>query len=187
MIESNAIITFEWLPSPAVVVQTSLAGFNFINFEQSPKIKVPNSVNAIPMSIPRLTISGGEKGSKAIIEGRCESAIIFDESSEMKYAIFHLVNFTNLLDGAIRKDSHVWKGRSIVNFDGWMLTIDSVNDIKQVEESLKVTRGYAITHVARLECIDKSLFSVEQAKKSWMDYIGFYLLPVAYDHHQFCP
>src|SRR5581483_10799633 len=143
-------LQLQWFPYPGI-------GFNWHNDDASPRdalrgltISLPDlgaSARGYPISVPYW-----EEGKVA---GYLEEPIDLGEDRGLTEVVFHLVNFSDYINGGPvrRGPSHSWRGR--LEFQGleWQVTIDSVKDYYDLIKDTESKRGYAITHVGKLERI----------------------------------
>ena len=94
------------------------------------------------------------------------------------YAKFFIPNFRYIIGRAIRYEkqnsvSNV-NSRLSLSAKGWNITLDSLSNIKQLEEDLINSSGFAITHYGILEKNDGSLFDYQESKQI-IDALKLYL------------
>jgi hypothetical protein len=65
--------------------------------------------------------------------------------------IVHLCNFSNYLGGVVSTQTGGWvAGRLSLCDDEWDIDIDPVPDLRKVQDAVKASGGYAMTHVCRI-------------------------------------
>ncbi len=101
------------------------------------------------------------------ISGRLLESIVIEPSQEISYVLFHLTNFKMFLGSWISSpDSETpchWKGRVILEAEGWKVTIDALKEINDLVHSLHSLSGYAVTHVGKLERSNGEEFTAKEA------------------------
>jgi hypothetical protein len=84
-----------------------------------------------------------------------------------------------------------WSGRLVLEAEGWRVTIDTLERLQALLKSLTLQRGYAVTHVGKLEHSDQENFTLEEADEFLIALYLFLsfssglrtlpILPVGYD------
>lgn len=106
-------------------------------------------------AIPKFSGEGYFQGHK--LRGYVAN-VVFPDSNEVSYVVFHLVNFPAYLGSQVRLDSaSITQGRIVLSIGPWKITLDDVANAPKQDELIK-KRGYAITHVAKLEREDGDPF-----------------------------
>jgi hypothetical protein len=163
-------LQLQWFPYPGI-------GFNWHHDDSSPRdvfqgltISLPElgaSARGYPISVPYW--EGGE------VAGYLEEPINLGEGQGLTEVVFHLVNFNDYINGdpVRRGSSHSWRGRLEFQDLEWQVTIDSVKDYYDVKKDAESKRGYAITHVGKLERIGHGTFTVAEANRVLEDLFFF--------------
>ena len=106
-------------------------------------------------ALPKLSGKGTFQGFKL---GGYFADVVFPDTNDLSYVVFHLVNFPPYMGSQIRLNkTSVTQGRMVLRVGPWKITLDDVASTPDQTELIK-RRGYAITHVARLEREDGQLF-----------------------------
>lgn len=136
-----------------------------------------------------------EYGIPTKISGRLLESIVIEPSQEISYVLFHLTNFKMFLGSWISSpDSETpcrWKGRVILETEGWKVTIDALKEINDLVHGLHFLSGYAVTHVGKLERSNGEEFTAKEAS-DFLETLFYFLsfnrglwseiiLPVGYD------
>lgn len=110
---------------------------------------------------------GLEKLDELVISGKLDELVAIGSSRGIAYLIFHIVNFHDYSGEHVHNSSGsgYWRGRLLLEADGWRVTIDSLEPKirEELMKSLKDDGGYAITHIAKLERIDAQELVLEEA------------------------
>ncbi len=99
-----------------------------------------------------------------------------DVNTEVSSVIFHILNFCNYVGERVQYEQlgNERRHRLVLPSDDWTVTIDAVEDVEPNIEEVKGTRGYAITHVGRLELTNGDNFRYEDAQKA-LSTLGYLL------------
>jgi hypothetical protein len=182
-------LQLQWFPYPGI-------GFNWHSNDSSPR----DVLRGLTISLPELGVSTlgypiSIFPSRGEVAGYVEEPVDLGEDEGLTEVVFHLVNFSDYINGGpIRRGpSHSWRGR--LEFQGreWQVTVDSVKDYYGLKKDAESKRGYAITHVGKLARIDHGTFTLTEANRvpealffffSFMR--GFWvapMLPVGFNSH----
>lgn len=132
-------LTWQWLPHPKIFCELQPSYDELGNRYQlsSSEVKFSNGLGV---------------GYGKIIVGSAE----YGDSSNLHYLIFHLTNFAEYMIGDLVLESPDWK-----------ITVSSLKGIndgnKGLWRKIKESGGYGITHVGKLEKINNSTFSANEA------------------------
>jgi hypothetical protein len=82
--------------------------------------------------------------------------------------VFHVLNFYNFIaptDISITNDRGSFRsGRAIIELEEWRITVDAVENIKELSQSLRSKGGFAITHTGCLVSRKDNQFKPEEAE-----------------------
>lgn len=162
-IQGNGIVRFDWFPS----LKTKY-DFNCDIYTES-----ANGFLASRPSQHRLELCQRELSVKATTtliqgshgSGKLDEPVAIGASRGIAYLIFHIANFHDYSGEHVHNSSGYWRGRLLLEADGWRVTIDSLEPKirEELMKSLKDDGGYAITHIAKLERIDAQELVLEEA------------------------
>lgn len=84
---------------------------------------------------------------------------------QVHQAKFIVPNFKSLYARPVRylDSEQISKGRLILRGGGWVITLDPVDQLKEIEKTLEQSSGFAVTHVGQLEKDNSSLFNSTDA------------------------
>lgn len=168
VIKGNGTLCIRWLPSPNVrfeflshddlfdKISADKASLKLLDFT------IPVSVEVYILSVPLLRLSS----ENSILGCLRKEAVILQSGQELSYILFHLVNFNDFIGtwiSTISTAKRAWRGRVVLEAEGWLITIDTLENCRDIIKSLKSQGGYAITHVGKLERSNKQAFTVEKA------------------------
>lgn len=150
-------LEMKWLPSPSLILSISPgyeAGFFGTN-EWSTNIQLRTSgLGGVGEALP---LALGSEGSRLLCT-RLAKAV----SLPVDYVTFEIVNGYRMLGSGIRIGGSVRAGRTVLETEGWRITLDEVSD-SETFRTLSESRGYALTHTGRLDRIGSQI-SIEEAR-----------------------
>ena len=174
-------IYFKWFPIRGIEFQIELTSINknqFIcNFFNSNlngtsiSLKIPNSDSNIGF-----TLKNCNPLSSVITGYINEDGISIGSGDNLKYVLCHIANLHTCIGGETALTSRSIVQRNILEANGWKLTMDDVDSLREQEKQLKKMGGFAITHVAKLERADSQQFSETDARNFLLicsDFISF--------------
>lgn len=162
-------VEFAWLPK----IRTRFS----INYDRSRQIgfsKILNSNKNISLSflIPEISteklvakvhfLKKSSKNTTTVLDGELLD-IALGNGDELSYVIFHLTNFVDYFAPHVESPSGKTASRLIFESIDWRVTIDSIS--KEIINALEDNSGYAITHMGRLERIDNTNFTSQEAEE----------------------
>ncbi len=174
---SQATLRLRWLPSPRIELDASEVPLLFgmgqgrreesgrtayaPDFSGSMTAKVPS----VPHDVPALITQMGST-FRALVTQPVETGPL----EGFKHVLFHVPNFLSYYGQWIGSRNparpSVWAGRTTWKCAGWNVTLDSVEGLERIDRKLKQGRGFAITHVGRLERADGTLFGAAQTNEA---------------------
>lgn len=138
-------------------------------------------------------------GERENYSGQLNTSPVILQAGKINHLIFHLVNFhCGYIGDNIESDSASWRGRISLEALGWLVDIDrfEARVEKRLIDSLRNEGGYAITHSARIQKLDNSLFAPEEAidvlsaLSYFLSFVGGIwvspILPVGFDSNDNC-
>jgi hypothetical protein len=193
------ILKLTWLPFPEIKFEMDITSSSFHPFlmeglarELSEpnfyyKLELPDfEVHNINVYITRI------EPSKAIGWLQKPQAIIKDLGVDLQYVLFHLVNFSSSrIHKILNRNERENSVDIILKSQNWQITIEPLNNLKQLVKELDYFGGYSITHVAKIERCDGKKFSskeVHQLLEAVFYFLSFArglwsppILPVGFD------
>jgi hypothetical protein len=154
-----------WFPSPDINFEFSTDDewlYEFDNSEAS--LKLLELTTPVTVKIYILTVS------ECFISGclRSRESLLLQSEQDLSYLMFHLINFQDFrgtsISVATSEVRRFWCGRVVLEAGGWIVTIDTLESLRDIMKSLKDQGGYAITHVGKFERSDKGAFTAEKAE-----------------------
>lgn len=171
--EFNAIgeIWLKLLPKPSVRIDITFPTSSpdiiaslAMNFDG--KISIPS--RKISSSILITNQSFGSNQLLSISDIAQEKPLVTKKRGKIATAFFSLINFWNFRASIFiskqNKEKFVLCSRAILVSEEWKVTVESLPTTNERIEILKKQGGYAITHVGKIEKVDGSLYSSDEAK-----------------------
>jgi hypothetical protein len=183
MFQANGKIQLSWLPYPRLQFEASISSisFDFTNHSlEDVSLQLDDKTKVIG-HVTNISIKHGTEGSR--LSGIVKNIpIIRPEDSQIQAhrAKFLVPNFSNLYGCPVRyldtntDQRRIQKGRLILHGGGWAITLDPVDQFKEIQENLKKSSGFAITHIGQLERDNSSSFSSTDALEI-LDALTWYL------------
>ncbi len=114
------------------------------------------------------------------VHGIFLDALRIGSDADAYCVLFHVTNFPILQDGEVvySTNSHgkklMWPGRTLLEAEGWHVTLDERPDGHKIEDSILYEAGIAITHVARVQRGDGSAIRSRDADE-FADFLNHFL------------
>ncbi len=84
-----------------------------------------------------------------------------EEKNELKYATFDIINFPMCLGKGVQgrnNPNFLYRSRLEIHDDEWNVTLDKIENYKDVQEKLTSNDGFGVTYVGRIEKSNKEPF-----------------------------
>lgn len=186
VIEGQATATFGWFPSPCVK-------FEFIHFTETRidgndiTLILTEIGSSVKVHISETTIYSGD--NRSIISGYSCETIVKGKGQELTSLVFHLPNFLffnifNTLgmneededEEEERKGWLQWRfdGQLVFKTGDWRIVLATLPDSWDIYELLQSQGGYSLTHICKLERLDRTPFSMNDARDR-LEAFSYYL------------
>lgn len=172
----RGLVEFRWLPSPRLAWEgwtdsdstgtqalmafaDQIAAPGPIDDEIQIEDRSPRVLQSPPKQRPR-------PQSKTIFRDSGTLGVepyVGPKKGNIRRAVFHLINFHNVTGDPLYSGRSWWRGRVMLDAHPWRVTLDARRDLRDVEEELRRTGGFAFTHVGELSRTDGRDFSVRTA------------------------
>lgn len=164
-IRGKGRINFDWLPRPSIRFSLNSDDPNHSFCEIGlAKLLLPDGSTETEIYIDRINTNEVSNSLSGLVIGK---GISIGTDEELKFVIFHIINFHNCIIGTqhvVHKEQFKRTcDRHILKAQGWVLTLDHPITIKEQLEQLDIQGGYSITHVAKLECANEQTFTGSEA------------------------
>lgn len=169
-LEGEGNVNLSWFPVPSIRFQFSRGGTG----------------RAYGMDEVMVRLAGGRMEGRALVtqtsgdfdrvrlEGVFPEPIEWrgEEKPHLDHVLFHLPNFQDYYGSEIgmawgsprRGGSMTWRGRMVLDSSNWRVTLDSLPDGRERCKAAEAERGFAFTHVGKLERADGRSFTPEEAE-----------------------
>jgi len=184
VVEGNATVLFAWFPYPH-------AKFEFTHFTET---KV--ALDDFTLKLTELGVSAKAHASEIthygaddryVISGYFYEPVVQGKGQKLASLVFYLPNFPffNISNtwGCGEEDEElegwleiVFDGQFVFQTGDWRLVLATLPDSWDFEQLLQSQGGYGLTHVCKLERLDRSSFSVDDARdllKAFSYYLSF--------------
>ena len=158
-------ILFKWLPSPTIRFQFKADGISNIekNIFEEIFIDIPK-IDVVGLRALILSNKFNSNSTQLALTGRiCEELPLQEET--LTELFFDVPNYLDYFGKPIIREEKLERGRLILEADGWIIKIDTLNDVNDRINVVKSTGGYIITHAGKLCRVDHSSFSFEETIK----------------------
>lgn len=150
---AEAILSLRWLPSPAIHLDVPKVPNGIYPKLGEFSLRLDDGTEVPHGFVTGISSSTSGDASSASLTGIVKGQIVRPADGPATYAMFLLPNF----------DQHSGR-RLTLRGGGWIISLDSVDDRKNVEDYLKANSGFGMTQVGRLEREDQSPFSAVEAQ-----------------------
>lgn len=181
-IEGQVTVLFGWFPCPCVK-------FEFTHFTEAEMdwhdvtLKLTEISISVKVRISQITSYGAN--NKSVISGYPCEAIVKGKSQELASLVFHLPNFpyfniSNIWGmGEEEEELEGWlewafDGQFVFQTQDWRMVLATLPDSYDIHQLLESQGGYALTHICKLERLDRKPFSVDEARDQ-LEAFSYYL------------
>lgn len=174
-IEGLGTIEYRWIPYPSIKFEFELLK----EISGSVLTLVSSNDRSVSITLSDLQITvdgyiedysiGGDQGNR--LSGRTTQSVEKGQTEDLSHVIFHVANFHKIEGNEVtllKKDSGGLKtsgNRIVFEAEDWKITFDQLETAKENIDKLKNQRGFAITHVGKLEKLDGTTFSGDEANE----------------------
>lgn len=181
VVEGNVTVFFEWFPQPH-------PKFKFAHFTKKEvelgdfTLKLTEIGVKAPAYASQSTIYGDLHKSE--ISGDFSEPVVQGKSQDLASLVFYLPNFPwfnisntwgdeeeEKLEGWLE---WVFEGQFVFQTKDWRIILATLPDGYEFEQLLSSKGGYGLTHVCKLERLEGSLFSIEEAHEQ-LEAFSYYL------------
>lgn len=188
----TGFVKFDWIPNLSIKYYFEPENISF--HDAIRELNLGDFLELNDIKISAKVFTKHSSGSGNFLFGVFPEPIKVGGARRISYLIFHISNFHDYIGDWINDGSGGWSGRIVLQENNWIITIDSVRPKLREELFIELRKdgGYAITHVAKLERLNKEDFSVDEAQDI-LDAVSYFLaflrgmwvgpiLPVGFDH-----
>lgn len=184
VVEGNATVLFAWFPYPHA------------KFEFTHKSETKVALDNFTLKLTEVGVSAKAHasetthygaGNKSVISGYFCEPVVQGKSQELASLVFYLPNFPffNISNtwgcGEEEEDLEGWlevvfDGQFVFQTGDWRIVLATLPDSWDFERLLQSQGGYGLTHACKLERLERSSFSVDDARdllKAFSYYLSF--------------
>jgi len=184
VIEGQATVSFGWFPSPCVK-------FEFIHFTETQMdwnditLKLTEIGISAKVRISETTTNCGN--NRCVMSGYPCEAIVKGNSQELTSLVFHLPNFpffniSNTWRMSEEEEEEelegwlqwVFEGQFVFQTGDWRIVLATLPNSFDIHELLQSQGGYSLTHICKLERLDRTPFSMNDARDR-LEAFSYYL------------
>ena len=169
--EFDGTISLEWLPGPRLRLASKFPLTSAVTLKEF-------NATAEVLGTSWSASSDFDGKQEAQSNSIFPQGITFGSKHEVKSLKFHLPNFRDYNglrtrggfeaqeeNDAQERGYNISFGRADFAFGGWRIVLDRVPNYGKLKEELRLTGGYAITHVGQITRDDDSLFTIDDGEK----------------------
>jgi hypothetical protein len=185
VIEGQATVSFGWFPSPCVK-------FEFTHFTEARididwddvTLKLTEIGISVKVRISQTTSWGNHR---SIISGYSCEEIVKGQGHELTSLVFHLPNFPffdifntwGMSEEGEEKELGGWlewvfDGQFVFQTGDWRIVLATLPGNWDIHELLQSQGGYSLTHICKLERLDRTPFSMDDAR-DLLEAFSYYL------------
>ena len=186
VIEGQATVSFGWFPSPCVK-------FEFTHFTEARididwddvTLKLTEIGISVKVRISQTTTNCGN--NKSVISGYPCEAIVKGKGHELTSLVFHLPNFPffdisntwEMSEEGEEKELEGWlewvfDGQFVFQTGDWRIVLATLPENWDTHELLQSQGGYSLTHICKLERLERNPFSIDDARDR-LEAFSYYL------------
>lgn len=184
VIEGQATVSFGWFPSPCIKFE-----FTHLTEAQIDWDGVTLKLTEIDISVKvrvseTITYTGQ---NKSVISGYPCEAIVKGKSQELTSLVFHLPNFPffNISNTWVMNEEGkekelegwlewVFDGQFVFEAENWRIVLATLPENWDIHELLQSQGGYSLTHICKLEQLERNPFSLDDAR-DLLEAFSYYL------------
>jgi hypothetical protein len=162
---ANGCIYLDWLPSPRIRFDVPrLPDDVFPAIDTDLSFRLNDGTEIKEARLTSAKDSFGLEGHHSSLSGLVAERVTRPFDGPVRYAMFLLPNLGRLFGRPLNyPDGSSRASRIVLQASGWTITLDAVDNSKEIEESLENGSGFGITNVGRLERDDGKLFTADEA------------------------
>lgn len=165
----DVVVKHEWIPRPNVICQYSepgrgeAFGSNAAVTREPVRIEIPSIGLDASFRFQRGRSSGGQQHWEFALQSQVE----LGSSDDLTRLVFHAVNCRDFSDTPIKHgEMMIGNGRIELDSGEWRITIDQTETGHDLEQSLDLTGGRAITHRVGIERANGGRFCKEDVEET---------------------
>jgi hypothetical protein len=157
-------IHLAWIPSPAVQFEVPKVPTGVYPALENLSFRLDDGTEIGCARVMGTNHTMGAEGHSASLSGVVGKRVIRPADGPVNYVLFLMPNFPRLAGRAVNyPDRSSRAARLLLRAGGWLITLDWVDDQKQIVETLDANSGFGVTYVGRLEKAGGQTFMAEDA------------------------
>jgi hypothetical protein len=163
--QGGGTVRFVWLPRPEVVFDVPEATpLEVVPHLGAGMLTSPTRHFGCAASVSNLRLQGGPEGSTLGFQGHVVEWPTVTNGDGLTAVVFHLANFHSFLRPRPQPEQPDYDiHRTVFEAEGWRVTLEAVENINGLTDSLDGCAGCAFTHAGRVERANGSPFDATTA------------------------
>lgn len=170
-LRGRGTIELHWLPIPNVGFETTgrTSEVHLLHDLDEFVIEAPSiglRARALATGATQ-TLFGARRGTPYHVQGTLQGPLrIRYSNNRLSRIVFHVPNFYGFVGSPIRSESGRRSPATSLTMEanGWRVTLDGVDNVKDLVQSLRTNGGYGLTHVGQLEASSPQSLSWNRAE-----------------------
>ena len=170
-----AVIRMVWPPRPDIAVSVRLRKGAALPGIGQAEIWIPSLGARARATVDQVSVSGGRGARAPRITCSLSEDLRIGPGVNVASVVFHLPNFRQYIGLPVRQGTRQSASRAVLEAAGWRVVLDQAHHLNEgILADLQQARGYAITHVGRLERVSGEIFDVA-VLPGFMNALGYFL------------
>lgn len=176
--KGSSTVYLKWFPYPQVEFHMYIGNLGRVDTGEA-YLKLSEMEDWFKVYISRVNENSNLAEHSMQVWGLAKEPIIIGSGNDLAYIKFHLTNFYELFGSCKsvfiqENSSKTTIERVVFEAEGWRVTIDQIETVSQILNSLTAQGGYAITHVGKLEKTDETPFAIDEAR-NFLEAFSYFL------------
>lgn len=192
VVEGKVFVKISWHPSPNINFKFVYSGEDRIDLDNQDKLEL-KLTELVPQHRLRVHISSSTHwgNKKNQLSGHLIEPFIQGSTNNLASVVFHIPNFwwfniSNHFDDEedekgnlveIQREGWLmFDGQFIFDHDNWHIVLSTLDNSYELQELLESEGGYGVTHICKIEHLDKTTFTLDEAYeiiKAFSYYLSF--------------
>jgi hypothetical protein len=179
VVEGNAFVKISWHPLPNINFKFVYYGEDRIDIENQDKLEL-KLTELVPQHHLRVNISSSTHwgNKKNQLSGHLIEPFFKGATNNLASVVFYIPNFwwfniSNHFDEEEDEEGNLveieregwlmFDGQFIFDYDNWHIVLSTLDNSYKLQELLKSEGGYGVTHICKIEHLDKTTFTLDEA------------------------
>lgn len=192
VVEGKVFVKISWHPSPNINFKFVYSGEDRIDLDNQDKLEL-KLTELVPQHRLRVHISSSTHwgNKKNQLSGHLIEPCVQGSTNNLVSVVFHIANFwwfniSNDFDyeedeqgNPVEIELEGWlmfDGQFIFDYGNWHIVLSTLDNCYDLQEALKSEGGYGVTHICKIERLDNTAFSLDDAYeiiKAFSYYLSF--------------